>query len=100
MVNSELVYEKPFYYGLIHVVFGFVAFHYTWVGIIFVMYQLLQLFLHKRFFVFQGKIKDGNSVRHTALKLGEFLVGMLIAKSLTHHFRYTHKICRPVFYSV
>ena len=100
MVNSELVYEKPFYYGLIHVAFGFAAFHYTWVGIIFVMYQLLQLFLNKRFFVFQGKIKDGNSVRHTALKCGEFLVGMLLAKSLTHHFQYTHKICQLVFYSV
>ena len=100
MVNSGIVYEKPFYYGLIHVAFGFAAFHYTWVGIIFVIYQLLQLFLHKRFFVFEGQIKDGNSVRHTALKLGEFLVGMLLAKTITHHFRYTHKICQPVFYSV
>jgi hypothetical protein len=81
MVNSDLVYEKPFYYGLIHVVIGFMAFHYTWIGIVFVMYQLLQLFLHKRFFVFKGKIKDGNSVRHTAIKLGEFLVGMLLAKT-------------------
>jgi len=79
MVNEGLVYEKPFYYALIHVVAGFLAFHYTWVGIVFVMYQLVQLFLNKRFFVFEGKIKDGNSARHTAFKLGEFSIGVLIA---------------------
>jgi hypothetical protein len=79
MVNEGLVYEKPFYYALIHVVAGFLAFHYTWVGIVFVMYQLVQLFLNKRFFVFEGKIKDGNSATHTAFKLGEFSIGMLIA---------------------
>jgi hypothetical protein len=89
MVNTELVnlppdqengvYKKPFYYALIHVAAGFLAFHYTLFGVVFVMYQLLQLYLHKRFFVFEGKIKDGNSARHTAFKLGEFLIGMLIA---------------------
>ena len=93
MVNEGLVYEKPFYYALIHVVAGFLAFHYTWVGIVFVMYQLVQLFLNKRFFVFEGKIKDGNSARHTAFKLGEFLIGMLIAFviSITKK-RYHYKI--------
>ena len=89
MVNTGLVdlppnqengvYKKPFYYALIHVVAGFLAFHYTLFGVVFIMYQLLQLYLHKRFFVFEGKIKDGNSARHTAFKLGEFLIGMLIA---------------------
>ena len=83
MVNLYPVYEKPFYYALIHVVAGVVAFHYAWVGILFVMYQLLQLFLHKRFFVFEGKIEDGNSVRHTTFKLGEFLIGMLVASALS-----------------
>ena len=83
MVNEGLVYEKPFYYALIHVVAGFLAFHYTWVGIVFVMYQLVQLFLNKRFFVFEGKIKDGNSATHTAFKLGEFSIGMLIAFAIS-----------------
>jgi hypothetical protein len=65
MVNTGLVnlppdqengvYEKPFYYALIHVAAGFLAFHYTLFGVVFIMYQLLQLYLHKRFFVFEGK---------------------------------------------
>ena len=83
MIHSGLVYEKPFYYALIHVVAGFLAFHYDWVGIVFVLYQLVQLFLNKRFFVFEGKIKDGNSATHTAFKLGEFSIGMLIAFVIT-----------------
>lgn len=73
------VYKKPIYYGLIHVVAGFLAFHYPWFGIVFLIYQLMQLVLHKRFFIFQGKIKDGNSLKHTAFKLQEFLLGMFIA---------------------
>lgn len=35
------------------------------------------------FFVFEGKIEDGNSVRHTTFKLGEFLIGMLVASALS-----------------
>ena len=73
------VYKKPIYYGLLHVAAGFVAFHYAWVGFVFLFYQLSQLVLNKRIFIFQGKIEDGNSSRHTAFKLQEFLVGMLLA---------------------
>lgn len=77
--SSAGVYRKPLYYGLIHVLSGFLAFHYAWFGIVFLVYQLSQLILDKRFFVFQGRMEEGNSLGHTAFKLGEFLVGMLIA---------------------
>jgi len=77
--SSAGVYRKPLYYGLIHVLSGFLAFHYSWFGIVFLVYQLSQLILNKRFFIFQGRMEDGNSLGHTAFKLGEFLVGMLIA---------------------
>jgi hypothetical protein len=77
--SSAGVYRKPLYYGLIHVLSGFLAFHYSWFGIVFLIYQLSQLILNKRFFIFQGKMEDGNSLGHTGFKLGEFLVGMLIA---------------------
>lgn len=77
--SSTGVYRKPLYYGLIHVLSGFLAFHYAWFGIVFLVYQLFQLILNKRFFVFQGRMEEGNSLGHTAFKLGEFLVGMLIA---------------------
>jgi len=77
--SSAGVYRKPLYYGLIHVLSGFLAFLYSWFGIVFLVYQLSQLILNKRFFIFQGRMEDGNSLGHTAFKLGEFLVGMLIA---------------------
>ena len=73
------VYRKPLYYGLSHVIAGFLSFHYSWLGIVFLVYQLSQLILNKRFFFFQGRMEDGNSIGHTAFKLGEFLIGMLIA---------------------
>ena len=77
--SSAGVYRKPLYYGLIHVLSGFLAFHYAWFGVVFLVYQLSQLILNKRFFIFQGRMEDGNSLGHTAFKLGEFLIGILIA---------------------
>lgn len=77
--SSAGVYRKPLYYGLIHVISGFLAFHYAWFGVVFLVYQLSQLILNKRFFIFQFRMEDGNSIGHTAFKLGEFLVGILIA---------------------
>jgi hypothetical protein len=76
--NEAGVYKKPLYYGLIHVFSGFVAFYYSWFGIVFLLYQLSQLILNKRYFIFQWKIEEGNSLSHTAFKLSEFLVGLLI----------------------
>lgn len=76
--NNAGVYKKPLYYGLIHVISGFIAFYYGWFGVVFLIYQLSQLALNKRFFIFQGRIEDGNSLGHTAFKLSEFLVGLLI----------------------
>lgn len=61
-----------------HVISGFIAFYYGWFGVVFLIYQLSQLALNKRFFIFQGRIEDGNSLGHTAFKLSEFLVGLLI----------------------
>lgn len=73
------VYKKPLYYGLIHVLSGFIAFHYAWFGVVFLVYQLSQLILNKRFFIFQGRMEEGNSLSHTSFKVGEFLIGILIA---------------------
>lgn len=77
--SSAGVYRKPLYYGLIHIISGFLAFHYAWFGVVFLIYQLSQLILNKRFFIFQLRIENGNSIGHTAFKLGEFLLGIFIA---------------------
>ena len=73
------VYKKPLYYGLIHILCGFIAFHYSYVGVIFLLYQIFQLVLNKRFFIFQQRIEEGNSVIHTSVKISEFILGIFIA---------------------
>lgn len=42
-------------------------------------YQVLQYVLGIRFFLFEGAIKSGNTIEHTAIKLGEVGVGWLLA---------------------
>lgn len=76
--NKAGVYQKPIYYGLIHVISGFLGYYYIWFAVLFIIYQLTQLFLNKRFFVFQLRIEDGNSIGHTSFKLAEFVIGVII----------------------
>jgi len=74
-----LYYEKPIYYTIIHMLIGIIAYYYTAVGIIYLIYQFLQLYMDKRFFVFEWKIENGNTLFHTLIKIAEFLVGILSA---------------------
>jgi hypothetical protein len=48
-------------------------------GILFIIYQLSQLYLQKRFFLMEWTIKEGNSVEHTLVKLGEWAIGWIVA---------------------
>ena len=70
-------YEKPTYYTVIHMLIGVFTYYYTIIGIIFVIYQFTQLYLNKRFFLFEWKVENGNTLFHTLIKIAEFLVGIL-----------------------
>lgn len=72
-------YEKPTYYTVIHMLIGVFTYYYRIIGIIFVIYQFLQLYLDKRFFLFEWKVENGNTLFHTLIKIAEFLVGILSA---------------------
>ena len=72
-------YEKPTYYIVIHMLIGVFTYYYTIIGIIYVIYQFTQLYLDKRFFLFEWKIENGNTLFHTLIKIAEFLVGILSA---------------------
>jgi len=72
-------YEKPTYYTVIHMLIGVFTYYYTIIGIIYVIYQFTQLYLDKRFFLFEWKIENGNTLFHTLIKIAEFLVGILSA---------------------
>jgi len=77
--NEFGVYKKPFQYVFIHFSVGFFSFYYLWIGVLFIIYQLAQFCLNKRFFFFQGRIEEGNSFLHTFSKLFEFFCGVLVA---------------------
>jgi hypothetical protein len=72
-----LYYEKPFYYTIIHILIGALAYYYYELGALYLIYQFAQLYLGKRFFLFQWKIENGNSLVHTLITIGEFMIGLL-----------------------
>ena len=72
------IYKKPIYYSLIHILIGLAASKYHQLGILFILYQLSQLIINRRLFLFQLKLKKGNSISHTSYKLGEFYLGLII----------------------
>ena len=73
-----MIYPKPFHYTLSHVIIGFLAAYYPWVGVIAIVYQLTQLVLNVRFFPAEWVVRQGNSVEHTFMKLSEIGLGYLI----------------------
>lgn len=72
-----MLFDRPIYYALIHIFIGLASAWLPPLLPLFIIYQLVQLFLNKRFFFFEGEVRDGNSVPHTALKLAEVLGGFL-----------------------
>lgn len=76
------IYDKPIHYTISHVLTGFIASYYTWVGILALVYQLTQLILNVRFFPVERKIGIGNSIEHTSMKLLEMLVGYTIGTAI------------------
>uniref|UniRef100_A0A6C0IBS5 Uncharacterized protein n=1 Tax=viral metagenome TaxID=1070528 RepID=A0A6C0IBS5_9ZZZZ len=75
-----VIYDKPEIYTLIHIGFGFLGAWYLWLLYGMIAYQFFQLILGKRFFFFEGVVRDGNSIEHTAVKLVEVFVGFAIGK--------------------
>ncbi len=73
-----MLFDRPFYYALIHIGIGVIAAWFPPLLPLFLIYQLVQLFFNKRFFFFEGEIRDGNSLPHTALKIAEVCLGFLI----------------------
>ena len=73
------MYQTPPLYMAIHVAGGAVAYFYPILLILFLVYQLLQLSLNIRFFVFTMEIHEGNSILYTLYKTAQFFVGYGLA---------------------
>ena len=73
------MYQTPPLYMAIHVAGGALAYFYPILLILFLGYQLLQLSLNVRFFVFTMEIREGNSILYTLYKIAQFFVGYGLA---------------------
>lgn len=80
-----VIYERPSIYLITHVCLGVVSFFYTPLLWAFLVYQIFQLAINKRFFIFEWRIKNGNSIEHTVVKLLEFFLGFLIGKFMQYN---------------
>jgi hypothetical protein len=77
------MYQTPPLYMATHVAGGAIAYFYPLLIILFIAYQILQLVLGIRFFVFTMEIRQGNSILYTLYKLLQFFAGYGIAAALS-----------------
>ena len=73
------IFDKHWIYTLSHVLTGVFSVWFPFLGILFLVYQLLQLAFNKRFFLFTMEFKEENNPRHTAMKIAEFGAGFFAA---------------------
>jgi hypothetical protein len=73
------LWNRPIIYILTHIFIGYIAFFHTELLVAIFGYQVLQLVLDVRFFIFSWKIESGNSIEHTIVKLLEYAIGYLFA---------------------
>ena len=73
------LWSKPFIYVVIHIIVGYFAYFHSELIVAIFGYQILQLLVGVRFFLFSWKIEPGNSIEHTLVKLLEYAVGYGIA---------------------
>ena len=66
-------------YLITHLILGFIGYFYPKVLYGTIGYQVLQYGMGVRFFLFEGAIKSGNTIEHTAMKLGEVAIGYVLA---------------------
>lgn len=77
-------YSIPLLYIITHLATGYIGYYKPIFIILFLIYQLYQYTLDIRFFLLSNyktskPYKKGNNVRHTMRKIGEAVIGYVIA---------------------
>ena len=75
-------FKIPILYRISHYGIGFLSHFWKPLAPAFIAYQLLQLCINRRFFLFSMELKRDNSLFHTTIKLSEFAIGMMLAKNI------------------
>ena len=76
-------YHTPPLYMASHVIMGMIAYFYPILIVLIIGYQLLQLALNCRFFLFSWKIERGNSAIYTLYKIMQYAVGYAVGYATT-----------------
>jgi hypothetical protein len=72
-------------YLLSHILLGFFGYFYPEVLYATLGYQVIQYCLDVRVFVFEGVVKSGNTLEHTAVKLVEVGLGYILGWLYEHY---------------
>ena len=74
-------------YSITHYLTGAIINYYPKTIYVVLVYQLIQLFLNKRFFLLDNdKLRNGNSLFHTINKMFQYLIGYIITGILRSSF--------------
>ena len=73
-----MLFERPGYYALIHILFGFIAAWFPLFGVAALTYQVGQYVFNVRVFPVEGTIRRGNTLQHTTKKIAEMGIGYSI----------------------
>lgn len=82
------MYETPPLYLASHLLIGVISYFYPLLFLLFIAYQLLQLTLGVRFFLFSWEIKKGNSPIYTYYKIMQTAVGVFLTHLLHPYLRF------------
>jgi hypothetical protein len=75
-----MLYERPYYYAVSHLLIGFFAAWFPIVGVIGVVYQLGQLLFNVRCFPVELRCEEGNNIYHTGMKVFEMGIGYIVGR--------------------
>lgn len=68
-------FQTPPLYFVSHIIAGMLSYFYPIIIILILVYQFLQLALNRRFFLFEWKVKTGNSLAYTLYKISQYMFG-------------------------
>lgn len=77
----DIWYKSPVYTAS-HIAFGVFCFYSPILFPVILAYHFIQYWMDIRFFMIEKEIRKGNSIPHTVVKLGEVLLGLLIAYAI------------------
>ena len=78
-------YYYPSSYSILHLIIGGTMTIPTkgkYICLNVLIYQCLQLLFNIRIFAIEGQIKKGNNVKHTFVKILEYLIGFILVQIL------------------